>query len=287
VGNDAAGHAELVKRCEAAPPELVLMEATGGLERAVAVQLSAAGVKLRIINARLVRAFAKATGLLAKTDKLDAQTLVRFAQTIKPEPREILPEQLQGLQALIVRRRQLLEMLMMEQNRLRLAHVGVRKELQGSIRFIEKRLKGVDDDIDGQLRECGVWREKIELLESVPGVGRVISMSLLASLPELGSLNRRQISALTGVAPYNHDSGRYRGQRRIRGGRAIPRSALYMAALVGMRHNTRLKALYQRLKAAGKPSKVALVACMRKLLVILNTMMKNRERWDEQRLASA
>ncbi len=287
VTNDAIGHSELVSRCQAAPPELVLMEATGGLERAVAVQLSAAGVRLRIINARLVRAFAKATGLLAKTDKLDAQTLVRFAQTIKPEPREILPEQLQGLQALIVRRRQLLEMLMMEQNRLRLAHVGVRKELQGSIRFIEKRLKGVDDDIDGQLRECGVWREKIELLESVPGVGRVISMSLLASLPELGSLNRRQISALTGVAPYNHDSGRYRGQRRIRGGRAIPRSALYMAALVGMRHNTRLKALYQRLKAAGKPSKVALVACMRKLLVILNTMMKNRERWDEQRLASA
>jgi transposase len=286
VGNDVAGHAELVKRCEAAPPELVLMEATGGLERAVAVQLSAAGVRLRIINARLVRAFAKATGLLAKTDKLDAQTLVRFAQTLKPEPRAIVPEQLQGLQALVVRRRQLLEMLMMEQNRLRLAHLGVRKELQGSIRFIEKRLKGVDEDIDGQLRECGVWREKIELLESVPGVGRVISMSLLATLPELGSLNRRQISALTGVAPYNHDSGHYRGQRRIRGGRAIPRSALYMAALVGMRHNTRLKALYQRLKAAGKPSKVALVACMRKLLVILNSMLKNGERWDDRRLAS-
>jgi transposase len=286
VSNDERGHGELVRRCEAQVPQLVLMEATGGLERALAAALSAAGVALRIINARHVRHFAKATGLLAKTDKLDAQTLVRFAQAIKPEARALTSEPIQALQALIVRRRQILEMLLMEQNRLRLAHRGVRKEIEGSIRFLEKRLKGVDDDIDGQLRESGAWREKVELLESVPGVGRVISMSLLSSLPELGNLNRRQICALTGVAPFNHDSGRFRGQRRIRGGRALPRSALYMAALVGIRHNGRIQALYRRLKAAGKPSKVALVACMRKLLVILNTMLKTGQRWDNQRLAT-
>lgn len=287
VANDESGHAELVRRCEAQVPQLVLMEATGGLERALAAALSAAGVALRIINARHIRHFAKATGLLAKTDKLDAQALVRFAQAIKPEARALTSEPIQALQALIMRRRQILEMLVMEQNRLRLAHRGVRKEIEGSIRFLEKRLKGVDDDIDGQLRESGAWREKVELLESVPGVGRVISMSLISSLPELGSLNRRQICALTGVAPFNHDSGRFRGQRRIRGGRALPRSALYMAALVGIRHNGRIQALYRRLKAAGKPSKVALVACMRKLLVILNTMLKTGQRWDNQRLATA
>ena len=279
VCNDEAGHQELVARFSATVPTLVLMEATGGLERALAAELSAAGVPLRIVNARHVRHFAKATGLLAKTDRLDAQALVRFAQTLKPEPRAIASEQTVALQALIVRRRQLVEMLGMERNRLRTAHHGVRKSLQTSIRWLEKRLAEVDEDIDGALRECGVWREKVELLESVPGIARVISVNLLAGLPELGELNRRQISALAGVAPFNRDSGRWQGRRSIYGGRPLVRSALYMAALVGARHNPVIKAFYQRLRRAGKPAKVALTACMRKLLVILNTMLKTGQPW--------
>jgi transposase len=255
------------------------------MERALAVRLSAAGVALRIVNARHVRHFAKATGLLAKTDRLDAEVLVRFAQSLKPEPRLIQPEQTLALQALIVRRRQLVEMLTMERNRLRSAHQGVRKSLQSSIRWLEKRLAEVDQDIDGALRECGVWREKVELLESVPGIARVTSVSLLASLPELGQLNRRQISALAGVAPFNRDSGRWQGRRSIYGGRPLVRSALYMAALVGARHNLVLRAFYRRLRGAGKPAKVALTACMRKLLVILNTMLKTQQPWSQSDLA--
>lgn len=285
VSNDEAGQQQLVARFSAPAPALVLMEATGGLERALAAQLSAAGIALRIVNARHVRHFAKATGLLAKTDRLDAEALVRFAQTLKPEPRSIAPEQTVALQALIVRRRQLVEMLGMERNRLRTAHRGVRKSLQASIRWLEKRLAEVDGDIDGALRECGAWREKVELLESVPGIARVISVSLLAGLPELGELNRHQISALAGVAPFNRDSGNWRGRRSIYGGRPLVRSALYMAALVGARHNPVLKAFYQRLRQAGKPGKVALTACMRKLLVILNTMLKTGQPWRIQLVA--
>lgn len=280
VGNDDAGHQALVARFGHDRPALVVMEATGGLERALAVQLSAAGIRLRVVNARHVRHFAKATGQLAKTDRLDAQALVRFAQVLKPEPRAIVPEQTLALQALIMRRRQLVEMLGMERNRLRTAHRGVRRDLQASIRWLEKRLAAVDKDIDGSLRECGVWRERVELLESVPGVARVTSVMLLASLPELGTLNRHQIGALAGVAPFNRDSGRWQGRRTIYGGRPQVRSTLYMAALVGARHNPVLRAFYQRLRNAGKPAKVALTACMRKLLVILNTMLKVRQPWS-------
>ena len=280
VGNDEAGHQELVERFGAEPAVLAVMEATGGLERALAVQLSAAGIALRIVNARHVRHFAKATGLLAKTDRLDARALVHFAQSLKPESRPIQPEQTVALQALILRRRQLVEMLIMERNRLRTAHRGVRKDLQATIRWLEKRMAAIDDDIDGALRECGALREKVELLESVPGIARVISVSLLAGMPELGQLNRRQISALAGVAPFNRDSGRWQGRRSIYGGRPVVRNALYMAALVGARYNPVLRAFYQRLRAAGKPAKVALTACMRKLLVILNTMLKTGKPWQ-------
>lgn len=287
VGNDEAGHRELVAHFGATPPVLVLMEATGGLERELAAQLSAAGVALRIVNARHVRHFARATGMLAKTDRLDAQALLRFAQTIKPEPREILPEHTLALQALIARRRQLVEMLGMERNRLRTAHRGVRKSLQASIRWLEKRVAEVDEDIDGALRACGAWREKVELLESVPGIARVLAVSLLAGLPELGALNRHQICALVGVAPFNRDSGAWRGRRSIYGGRPLVRSALYMAALVGARHNPVLRAFYRRLREAGKPGKVALVACMRKLVVILNSMLKRGQPWQPRLLAEA
>jgi transposase len=287
VGNDAAGHAQLRERFTAEPPRLVVMEATGGLERGLAAELTAAGIALRIVNARQVRRFAQATGLLAKTDRLDAVVLVRFAAVLKPEPRAIPSEQMFALQALVARRRQLLEMLTMEKNRLRSAHRQVQANVRASIHWLEKQLKDTDHDIGGALRECGVWRQKIELLESVPGIARVTSVNLLATLPELGELNRHEIAALAGVAPFNRDSGRWSGQRSIYGGRAAARSALYMAALVGSRHNPVLRVFYQRLRQAGKPAKVALTACMRKLLVILNTMIKKRVPWDPHVAAAA
>jgi transposase len=279
-GNDLVGHGQLCELLAPEPPRLIVMEATGGLERSAAAQLAAAGLALRIVNARQVRDFAKASGRLAKTDRLDAWVLVHFAQAMKLEPREVPSEELQGLQALIARRRQLIEMLVMEKNRLRSAHKDVKRGLKQNIEWLEQQLKHTDQDLGSALRECGVWREKVELLESVPGIARVTALKLLASLPELGRLNRREISALAGVAPFNRDSGRWLGKRSIYGGRAIPRGALYMAALVGVRYNAVLKAFYQRLRAAGKPAKVALVACMRKLLTIINSMIRHRQCWS-------
>jgi transposase len=282
VGNDESGHRELVERFSAAAPKLIVMEATGGMERALAGQLTAAGLQIRVVNARQVRRFAQAEGTMAKTDRLDAQVLVRFAQAVKLEPRALPSQELQTLQALIGRRRQLIEMLTMERNRLRMAHPRIHKELKKSIVWLEKRLAATDDDIEKGLRACGVWQDKLQLLESVPGIARITSTNLLATLPELGTLNRREISALVGVAPFNRDSGRFRGRRSIYGGRAPARSALYMAALVGSRYNPVLKAFYQRLQAAGKPKKVALTACMRKLLVILNAMLRHGQRWNPE-----
>jgi len=286
VANDLAGHVQLSERLGAVRPRLIVMEATGGLERAVAAHLTAQQLPIRVVNPRQVRQFAQAAGILAKTDRLDAEVLVRFAQAMQLEPRALPSEQVQALQALIARRNELTEMLTMERNRLRLAHKSVRGHLKQSIRWLESRIGSTDHDIDGMLRECGIWRDKVELLESVPGIARLTSLRLVTTLPELGTLNRRQISALAGVAPFNQDSGQWRGKRRIYGGRAAARTALYMAALVGSRHNPVLRAFYQRLRAAGKPAKVALTACMRKLLTILNTMLREGRAWSP-RLASA
>ena len=278
--NDQAGHEAICHLFSVERPALIVMEATGGLERALASELSAAGLQIRVVNARLVRHFARASGLLAKTDRLDARVLMAFAQAMKPEPRALASEELHTLQALISRRRQLLEMLIMEKNRLASAHRSVKPSVLRMVRLLEKQLKCTDDDMDQALKQCGVWREKVELLQSVPGIARVISLNLIATLPELGTLNRRQISALAGVAPFNRDSGRLQGKRSIYGGRAVSRSALYMAALVGARHNPVLRRFYQRLRAAGKPGKVALVACMRKLLTILNVMIRDGQPWN-------
>jgi transposase len=278
--NDEAGHAKLMTQLQAEKPQLVVLEASGGIERAVATELAAKGLPVRIVNARLVRHFAKAAGLLAKTDRIDAQVLIRFGQAMKPEARELVSEELRVMQALVARRRQLIEMLGMERNRLRTAHKAVIPQLQRTVKWLEKELGTSDQETDDALKTCGVWSEKVELLESVPGIGHVVSLNLMATLPELGSLNRRQISALVGVAPFNRDSGTLRGKRKIYGGRAHTRAALYMAALVGARHNPILKAFYQRLRAAGKPGKVALVACMRKLLTILNVMVRDKTPWS-------
>lgn len=277
--NDDSGHAEFCALLAAEKPLLVVMEATGGLERALATQLSVAAIPVRIVNARFVRHFAKASGLLAKTDRIDAQVLMRFAQAMRLEARELVDEELHLLQALTGRRRQLIEMITMEKNRLRGAHKAIQSSILRTIRMLEKQLKEADDDMDQALKSCGVWREKVELLQSVPGIARVTSVNLVATLPELGKLNRRQIASLAGVAPFNRDSGRYRGKRSIFGGRAATRSALYMAALVGARFNPVLRAFYQRLRSRGKPAKVALVACMRKLLTILNVMIRTGQPW--------
>ena len=282
LNNDEGGYAALLERFAALAPTLVVMEATGGLERALAAQLAAAGVAVRVVNARQVRRFAQAAGVLAKTDRIDARVLVRFAQAMQPAERAIASEEQLALQALIARRRQLIGMLTMEKNRLSRAHRGIQADLRENIRWLQKRLAKVDDDTGQALQQCGIWREKIELLNSVPGVAERTSASLLADLPELGTLNRRQISALVGVAPFNRDSGRWQGKRSVYGGRATVRSALYMATLVGARHNPVLRVFYQRLRHAGKPPKVALVACMRKLLVILNTLLKTRQTWSPQ-----
>jgi transposase len=220
--------------------------------------------------------------LLAKTDRLDAQVLMRFAQVMRPEPRELAQEELHMLQALIARRRQLIEMITMEKNRLGGAHQAIKPNIEKTIRWLEKQLKDSDKDLDEALKSCGVWREKVELLQSVPGIGRVVSVNLVATLPELGRLNRRQISALAGVAPFNRDSGRYQGKRSIFGGRSQTRASLYMAALVAARRNPVLRIFYERLRSRGKPGKVALVACMRKLLTIVNVMVRTGQRWDTQ-----
>ena len=280
VSNDVAGHVQLCERLAGVKPRLIVMEATGGLERAVAARLTSQEFPLRVVNPRQVRQFAQAAGILAKTDQLDAAVLVRFARAMQLEPRPLPSEQVQALQALIARRNELTEMLTMERNRLRLAHPSVRGALKKNIQWLESQLKSTDEDIGGMLRECGIWREKVELLESVPGIARVTSLRLVTTLPELGTLNRREISALAGVAPFNQDSGQWRGRRRIYGGRAAARCALYMAALVGSRHNPVLRAFYRRLRAAGKPAKVALTACMRKLLTIINTMLREGRPWS-------
>ncbi|WP_429000398.1 IS110 family transposase [Stenotrophomonas rhizophila] len=280
VPNDAAGQRELAQRLAGLDPELIVMEATGGLERAAAAELAAGGLPVRVINPRQVRSFARARGLLAKTDLIDARVLVQFGEAIKPEARAQPDENTRQLQALLTRRRQLLEMLGMERNRLCSAHRVVRPQVRRTIAWLEQQLQQCDRDTDGSLKSSGVLRDQVELLTSVPGIAQRTALSLLTWLPELGRLNRREISALVGVAPFNRDSGRTRGRRTTYAGRCAPRAALYMAALVAARHNPVLRVFYQRLRAAGKPGKVALVALMRKLLCIINVMLRNAQPWQ-------
>jgi len=278
--NDAKSRDGLVKRLAELDSVLIVLEATGGYELALVSELVSAGQRqVAIVNARQVRDFAKASGELAKTDRIDARVIARFGEAIKPVPRPFKDAQTRRLEALISRRRQLLEMLMAERNRLELAQDEYAKDLRAHIRWLEKRVKDVEGKLKRLIRESPLWREKDELLRGVPGVGDVTSQQLLASLPELGELNRRQIAALAGVAPFARDSGTLKGKRTVWGGRAEVRTALYMAALSASRFNPVIKLFYQRLRAAGKPFKVALTACMRKLLTILNAMIKANRPW--------
>ena len=276
VPQTEAGVADLVARLQPLAPTLIVLEATGGLERLASAALAAAGLPVAVVNPRQVRDFAKATGRLAKTDRLDAQVLAHFAEAVRPQPRPVPEEQAQLLSAQLARRRQLVEMLTAEKNRLGTAPRPVRQRIQTHIAWLEQELRAVEDDLSTTLRASPVWREQDDLLRSVPGVGPVVSLTLLAELPELGTLNRKQIAALVGVAPLNRDSGTLRGRRTVWGGRARVRAVLYLAALVATRHNPVLRAFYDRLRAAGKPPKVALTACMHKLLLILNALLKHR-----------
>lgn len=261
-------------------PSLIVLEATGGLETAAVGMLADKGLPVVVINPRQVRDFAKATGKLAKTDTIDAHLIARFGEAVRPELRLLKDQEAQKLTALITHRRQIVEMITAEKNRLNTAPKWTSKDIQTNISWLEKCLKKVDKDLKNLLKKSPVWREKDEILQSTPGVGPVLSMTLLSGLPELGNLNRKEIAALVGVAPLNRDSGLFRGKRMIWGGRANIRSVLYMSATCAMRFNPTIRIFYERLRLAGKLHKVAITACMRKLLVILNTMIKNRTYWS-------
>lgn len=276
--NEPAGHDELLIWLEAFAPHLVVMEATGSYHIAAAMLLQAR-FPVVVANPREVRDFAKACGVLAKSDGLDAKVLARFGQAIEPKPRTLPDEATQALAALVVRRRQLVDMRTAELNRLASVHQRLRKDIKKHIDWLNRRIKDLDKDIDQALRASPAWLEKAELLKSAVGIGPTTSASLVALLPELGQLNRRAISKLVGVCPFDRDSGKFRGQRSIWGGRASVRAALYMAVLSAVRYNADLKAYYESLKARGKKPKVALVACMRKLLTILNAMLRDRQPW--------
>jgi transposase len=282
VGNEKAGIKTLVERARELKPALIVLEATGGVERAVIRALASAELPVVVVNPRQVRDFAKATGQLAKTDTIDAEVLARFAEAVRPALRALPDEISLELRALIARRRQVSEMIVAESNRLGAASSkSVRKRINAHIRWLEAELERADKDLDQSIGQSPIWRENEDLLRSVPGIGPVISRTLLAELPELGKLNRKQIAALVGIAPLNRDSGTLRGRRTIWGGRATVRAVLYMAALVASRRNAVIRTFYRRLRNAGKAPKVALVACMRKLLTILNAMVKHRTHWSE------
>ncbi len=280
VSNDEAGIDEILGSFEDPQPTLVVLEASGGYERPVATAIAACGIAVAVVNPRQARDFAKATGKLAKTDKIDALVLARFAEAVRPEPRALPEVEAREFSAILARRRQIIQMMSAEKNRLGAAtSKAVARRIEAHIHWLEKELGRTDRDLDEAIEGSPAFKENEALLRSVPGVGPVLCRTLLAELPELGSLPPRELSALVGVAPLNRDSGTMRGRRAVWGGRARVREALYMGTLVATRYNPHIKEFYERLVAAGKPKKVALVACMRKLLVILNALLRDRTPW--------
>ena len=280
VANDGSGLRQLVSRLKTLEPQIVVLEASGGLELPLVAALAVEELPVVVVNPRQVRDFARATGRLAKTDALDASVLAHFGEAVKPPVRPLRDAETQTLNSLVARRHQVMSMLVSEKNRLNTAiAVAVRSSIEAHIEWLQRELDDLDTDLRQTLQQSPVWREKDNLLRSVPGVGEQISLTLLAHLPELGTLDRRQIAALVGVAPFNRDSGTLRGRRTVWGGRARVRAVLYMGALVAARYNPVIRDFYHRLLAAGKPKKLALTACMRKLLVILNSMLRHRSTW--------
>jgi transposase len=287
VTNDETGIGALVVQLQALQPTLIVLEATGGYHRAVVAALAAAALPIVVVNPRQVRDFAKATGQLAKTDVLDARAVAHFAEAVRPVPRPLPDAQTEELRALLARRRQLIAMRTAEQNRLENAPRRLRADIEAHIAWLDQRVAALDGDLDTTLRASPVWRERETLYRSVPGIGPVCARTLMLDLPELGTLSRQRLAALVGVAPFNRDSGTLRGTRTTWGGRAHVRAVLYMSTLVAVRYNPVLKRFYERLRTAGKVAKVALTACMRKLLTILNAMVKHQKPWQAQEVPSA
>ena len=287
AANDDSAMETLCGRMIALHPTLIVLEATGGYELRAAAALAAAGLPVAVVNPRQVRSYARSVGQLAKTDRIDARILARFADAVRPEARPLPDANTRAIEALITRRRQLVAMITAEENRLQMALPITRKEIKTHVAWLRRQLAKINETLDDSVRRSPIWRAKDDLLQSVPGIGNTTAHTLLALLPELGSINEKQIAALVGVAPLNQDSGTFRGRRRVYGGRARVRTALYMAALVASRHNPVLKAFYGRLRDAGKPAKVALVACMHKLLIILNAIIRDGQPWDLSRTAIA
>lgn len=281
VTYDDAGISQIVECLQQVSPALIVIEATGGLEMRIATELASTGLPIAVINPRQARDFAKATGRLAKTDRIDASVLAAFAKAVRPQVRALKDADTRALDEMVSRRRQLVDMRVQERLRLgSAASKALKQSLKRHIAWLDKQLAGVDNDLDKCLRESPAWRAKDDLLRGIPGVGVVTSLTLLAKCPELGTLNRRAIAALTGVAPLANDSGKHRGRRIIWGGRADVRAVLYMATLSAIRFNKVIKAFAERLERAGKPPKVVIVACMRKLLTIMNSMLKNNTPWN-------
>jgi transposase len=278
--NDQDGIDAIIERIKPLAIKLVVFEATGGYEALAASCLHNAGLPIVIVNPRQIRDFAKATGVLAKTDAIDAQVICRFARAVNPKQRTIKDAETSELAALVTRRRQLIKMLVAEQNRLQQASKRNQKDIKDHIKWLKKRLDKIDDQIRKDIENSPMWHVKDDLLQSCPGVGPVTSAKLLSGVPELGQLDRKAIAMLIGLAPLNRDSGKFKGSRRIWGGRSEIRSALYMAAMSAIKHNPKIREFYQRLTAAGKCHKVAITACMRKLLIILNAMVRDQNKWQ-------
>jgi transposase len=287
VTNDAAGIASLVAHLQAVVPTLIVLEATGGYQRAVVAALAAAGLPIVVVNPRQARDFANATGQLAKTDRLDARALAHLADAVRPAPRPLPDAQTEELRAMLARRRQLIAMRTAEQNRLSGVSQRLWADIQAHITWLDTRLASLDEDLDATLRASSIWREREALLRSVPGIGPVCTRTLLLDLPELGTLSRQRIAALVSVAPFHRDSGTLRGTRTVWGGRTHVRATLYMSTLVAVRYNPILKGFYEHLRARGKAAKVALTACMRKLLTILTAMVKHQTPWQPAEMSSA
>ena len=280
VARDSNGLAMLVERLQRLAPALVALEATGGYETVVASALGAAQLPLAVVNPRQIRDFARATGKLAKTDRIDAAAIAHFAEAVRPPARPLADAEARALGELVARRRQVIEMIIAERHRRRMASQRrVIRAIERHLALLQAELSELEGDIDDAIRKSPAWQADADLLASVPGVGKVTLRTLIAELPELGHLNRRKIAALVGVAPINRDSGTLRGRRTIAGGRTVVRSALYMSVLVSIRRKLPLAHTYHRLRASGKPAKVAIVACMRKLITILNAIIRDKKPW--------
>jgi transposase len=282
TNNNDRGIKQLIKRLKALKPQLIVLEASGGYEFLVTAALAEAQLPVAMVNPQAVRKFAGATGKLAKTDKIDAQVLAHFAEALKPEPRPLPDQEQQLLKAALQRRLQVVKMIGQEKNRLEKTFITtLKQDIQAHLTWLQQRLEQLDRDLNDQIRNSPLWRERNRLLQSIPGVGPIIARAIMAQLPEVGMLPGKKAVALVGVAPYNRDSGRFRGKRMIRGGRSHLRHMLYMAAVVASRFNPVIRTFYQRLLAAGKPKKLALTACMHKLVLIINSMVKHNQPWNK------